>query len=533
MPGNREVDRTAVHFGMFNLGDEDVDGDREEPETRAQPPQHSPVTHPTSYAPPSPSTIIWAACIACHHQEDTPGSLPAPVHSAATPGLPSPQPLASTQNISQQSSQGSSQYPGYGRYGQPGSQEPPATGQKAYDPFGQQAPATQNQYEGYSGQPGQTQPQQPTTAFSSAPNDYSSYYTSEQQRNAYQNYYNQYGQPQGGQAQQEGATPQQRATSAYNAPQADTASQSAPQAQSRYGTTGEAQTSGHTTPNPPTQSQQQAGQPAPSQQAHPTQPQAQPGQYPYNHPYYQSPYYTAYMNQYQQGYGQGNYGAGPYGAKGGMYNQPQHGYGMSPQAPYDHAATPAAGSFGQPSAGRESAIAGGLGEYGRAGSQQPQPAASLGGSGAFGGMNDSYGRGSSYQGQSQHYGQQGAQQGASDDLKPFGDGKSANGPSPLLSNAARPGSAANSVPGQTGLPPPQSAQQGYAGYPSHLQQQHALHGTQNSSQYGALGAGTHQTGGQGHQSSQYGGYGGQGFGGNSYYGNNQQQRGGWGNNYGH
>ena len=45
MPGNREVDRAAVQFGAFNLngsGDEDVDGDREEPETRAQPPQHSP-----------------------------------------------------------------------------------------------------------------------------------------------------------------------------------------------------------------------------------------------------------------------------------------------------------------------------------------------------------------------------------------------------------------------------------------------------------------------------------------------------------
>ena len=46
MPGNREVDRAAVQFGAFNLngsGDEDVDGEREEPETRAQPPQHSPV----------------------------------------------------------------------------------------------------------------------------------------------------------------------------------------------------------------------------------------------------------------------------------------------------------------------------------------------------------------------------------------------------------------------------------------------------------------------------------------------------------
>lgn len=56
MPGNREVDRAAVQFGAFNLsgnGDEDVDGDREEAETRAQPPQHSPVA-PRAALPPGP-----------------------------------------------------------------------------------------------------------------------------------------------------------------------------------------------------------------------------------------------------------------------------------------------------------------------------------------------------------------------------------------------------------------------------------------------------------------------------------------------
>lgn len=56
MPGNREVDRATVQFGAFNLGDtseEDVDGDREEPETRAQPPQHSPVAHPRASLPPA------------------------------------------------------------------------------------------------------------------------------------------------------------------------------------------------------------------------------------------------------------------------------------------------------------------------------------------------------------------------------------------------------------------------------------------------------------------------------------------------
>lgn len=54
MPGNREVDRAAVQFGAFNLqgGDEDIDGEREEPETRAQPPADSPVAHPRASLPP-------------------------------------------------------------------------------------------------------------------------------------------------------------------------------------------------------------------------------------------------------------------------------------------------------------------------------------------------------------------------------------------------------------------------------------------------------------------------------------------------
>lgn len=54
MPGNREVDRAAVQFGAFNLngGEEDIDGDREEPETRAQPPADSPVSHPRASLPP-------------------------------------------------------------------------------------------------------------------------------------------------------------------------------------------------------------------------------------------------------------------------------------------------------------------------------------------------------------------------------------------------------------------------------------------------------------------------------------------------
>jgi hypothetical protein len=545
MPGNREVDRAAVQFGAFSLngsGEEDVDGDREEPETRAQPPQHSPVAHPRASLPPAPAQSSGLS----DRVPSPPGlkeatGLPAATHPVAAPGLLSSNNASSAQNMSQQGSQGSQQYNQYGRYGQAGAQEQSTFGQKPYDPFNQQAPTAQSQFEGYPSQqnPSQPQPQQSqpqSAAFSSAPSEYSSYYTADQQRNAYQNYYgHQYNQQQGAQAQQDGAsTSQQRSYSGYNVPQSDSTSpfpqSSAQQSQSRYATAGETQTSGHTTPNPPGQNQQ-PGLTTQGQQAHPSQPQGQPGQYPYGHPYYSSPYYAAYMNQYQQGYGQGNYAGGPYGAKAGMYNQPHQGYGMSPQAPYDHTASPAVGGFGQSSLhGRDSTHGGGLGDYGRAGSQPAQTAQPLGGSGPFGGMQDAFARGSSYQGQGQHYGQQ---QASGDDLKPYGDGKSANGPSPLLSQAARPGSAANSAPGQSGLPPPQSSQAGYGGYPSHLQQQqHALHGSQTGSQYGGLGGvGGHQAAGQGHQSSQYGGYS-QGFGGNSYYGNNQQ-RGGWGNNYGH
>ena len=75
MPGNREVDRAAVQFGAFNLngsGEEDVDGDREEPETRGQPPQHSPVAPRASLPPvPQPTSV--------------PETFPTPKQSAGLP----------------------------------------------------------------------------------------------------------------------------------------------------------------------------------------------------------------------------------------------------------------------------------------------------------------------------------------------------------------------------------------------------------------------------------------------------------------
>ena len=217
-------------------------------------------------------------------------------------------------------------------------------------------------------------------------------------------------------------------------------------------------------------------------------------------------------HQQQQHYGmphstQYGYGSqyGPYGGKGGMYGQPQ---GFS----YDHSSSPAnaAGSFNQATPGRDSV-------YGRTGSAQPsdnqQTAA---GTNAFSsGMSDVFGRSQAGFGQNPPVAQQPPV--SSEDSKGF-EAPKTGGPSPSLAQVNRPGSATNSVPGQpqaqTGLPPlqGQQGQQGFSGY-GHL-----------NPQYGGLG------GLSGHQgaASQTGYNYGAGFG--NYYGNN---RGGWGNNYGH
>jgi hypothetical protein len=447
---------------------------------------------------------------------------------SAAPGLPSPAPLSTAPG--KQSAQSglpqfnpltgaTSQTSGqFGRYEQP-SREQSSLQQKPFDAFNQQG-SSQSPFDGYTNQQSQSQQGQ-AGGFSSAPGDFSSYYTAnEQQRQAYNNYYQQqYGTP----GQQEGPGSQQRGYSGYG-PQSDASAQfpqSGAQAPSRYATSGEGQNSGHNTPNPTAQGQQQSGQPQPGHH------QPQGGAYPYNnHPYYNSPYYAAYMNQYQQ-YG-GNYNA-PYGGKGGIHQQPYQGYGMSPGAPYDHSSSPAGGAFGGSSLhGRDSALTGGLGDYGRGTSAQTsQNQQTVSGNAAFGGSHDTFGRNSGFQSQGGYNSQQANPQGSTDDLKPFGESKNASGPSPSLAHTGRPGSATN-TPSASGLPPPQSQQGGYGGYPH----QHGVHGNQGNSQYsGVGGAGGHQSG-QGHQNSPYGGYG--GFGGyGGAYGNSQQQRGGWGGNYGH
>ncbi|OLN97052.1 CUE domain-containing protein [Colletotrichum chlorophyti] len=527
MPGNREVDRAAVQFGAFSLNeDDDIDGDREEPETRTQPPADSPVAHPRTSLPPAPQQAPVPEAIGVQKPAPglpTPASAAAPAPAVATPTGPAgvaPQAPASSQTP--QSAVPPAQP--YSRFGQAGPQEPSSFPQKSIDPFNQpnNPAAAQSQFDSFPSQQTQ-QNQQPGGAFSSAPSEYSSYYTADQQNRPPYNYYNQpYGQ-QGAQGHQESVSSQQRSFGGYNASQADNLSQY-PQSgglpnQSRYGgVTNDAQNSGHTTPNPTTQSQ-----PAASQTSQP-QTHAQQS-YPYNsHPYYNNAYYSNYMNYGH--YGQGGYGGGPYG-KGGVYGHP---YGMSPQGPYDHASSPAAG-FGQSSLHRaESGLSSGLGgDFGRAGSAQSGAQPGLGGSG-FGGVQDTFGRGSSsFQSPAGQGFNSTAQPNnsasATDDLKHFGDNKPGSGPSPSL-GGARPGSATNTPAGQSGLPPPQSGSQmgGYGGYPSHLQG-HGLHG---SSGYGMGGA----TSGQ-HGSAPFGSYGQGGGYGSGYYGSGgqQQQQRGWGNNY--
>lgn len=586
---NQQLERTAVQFGAFNLNgsEDDIDGDREEPETRAQPPADSPVTQPRASLPPAPpaavpdafqkpapasvpstgptGTLSAISQRSGLHNEDyvqvqranigsaaqAPPTGPAAQQASAQGSHPDPNPHAAIHQQSRSAVLISSSVAAptappptqpaaqqFGRFGQQTSaQDQSSFGPKAFESYNQvnNPSSTPSQFEGFPGQQQsqhQPQAQQPGAAYSSAADQYSSYYTADQQSRPPYNYYNQnYGQQQqAGQAQQEGGLGSSRAGfGGYGASQGDLANQYPQSAnQSRFGTTvTQDQNSGNTTPNPPTtQAQQPAAQNLP--QAHSSQQQQQHGSHYFGQPYY-GQYYSNYMNQYG-GYNQG--GFGPYG-KGGLYGQPHH-YGITQQAPYDHASSPATG-YPQSSLHRgDSGVGSGLGDYGRAGSAQSGAQPGLGSAG-FGGINDAFGRGAS------GYGVQGGQAfnatstqpggaaSVSEDLKPFGDAKTAGGPSPSLGGAARPGSATNTAPSQAGVPPPQSAQQGMGyggGYPSHLQG-HSLHGTQSgTTAYGGMGAGS----AQGHQNSPYSAYG--GFGGTSYYGSQQPRHGGWGNNYG-
>lgn len=480
MPGNHAVDRAAVQFGSMGLNGDavDIDENREEAETRAQPPQHSPVA-PRAALPPS-----------------TQGPAESAAAARPAPGLP-PVPQASAD----------SSFTDFARYSEP---------QKPFnDPFNPQVTQPQPQIpEPFANQA----PAQPTTTGS----EFSGFYAGDH-RFPY-NYYGSYGQN-----QETGAAP--RAAPGFGVSGAEAQPQiPTTQAPSRYGPV-DATNSGHNTPNPtlPGATQTPAAQHMPGQSAY--------GYNAYAHPYYSNPHYASYMNQMnqhqygrsrpmyddarrydeQQHYGmphntQYGYGSqyGPYGGKGGMYGQP-HAFS------YDHSSSPAnASGFNQAVPGRDSV-------YGRAGSAQPSDnQQSAAGANAFGsGMSDVFGRSPAGFGQNPPVAQQAPV--TADETKGF-EAPKAGGPSPSLAQANRPGSATNSVPGQpqaqTGLPPlqAQQGQQAFGGY-GHL-----------NPQYGGLGGiGAHQ--GAASQTG-YGGYGG-GF--SQYYGGAGTRGGGtgWGTNYGH
>ncbi|KAI4711102.1 hypothetical protein J4E89_003666 [Alternaria sp. Ai002NY15] len=223
MPGDRAVDRAAVQFGSMGLGDgsdPDVDEDREEAETRTQPPQHSPVAQPRASLPPAPRQASQDAPQqeAAPTPKQAPGLPPVPQHQPGLQQSPS-NPLAS-QAMQNQGSQSNQPYNQFARYGQSEASAPP---QKPYDPFGQQIPQSnhsQSQNYDYPGQQSQA-PSQPG-AFSSAPDGYPSNYLTAEQRAQYQNYYGSYGQPIA-QSQQEAGSAQQRTGSAFGSGPADSA----------------------------------------------------------------------------------------------------------------------------------------------------------------------------------------------------------------------------------------------------------------------------------------------------------------------
>jgi hypothetical protein len=492
------VDRAAVQFGSLGLNG-DIDEDREEAETRAQPPQHSPVAQPRASLPQAP-----------RHEE------------LAKEADPPKEPFAPASLSSQQS------FMQFSRYGTSATETA-----KPHDPFGQQSLYPQAQ--------AQAQSQAPTTLGLSAAADYSQYYTADAPRNG--QYYPGFG-PQS--STQQTATPAQpRAAFAGNESsftnqaqvgletsglgisnvfQSQAQPQTQPQTQQSRFT--ENQPSGHAAPNPQLAHHQAADHVPPHSQG-------QHAAYPYGqNPYYQQqqPYYQAYMNQYT-GYNHQGFGA-PF-AKGNMY-QPHHAYGM-PQGTYEqNSSTPAvAGSFGDRNAGLSS-------EYGRSSSAQPaqnQHAQNQHASSAFNA--DVFGRSpGNFPAQAQQFGQQAAQADTEGSLKPF-DKQGAATPASSIGQPGRPTSATNNA-SQTGaagtaLPPPQSQHQGFSGYPGaghlgQMQGQQGSQGQQQSSQYAAAlgGLGNHQQAQQaaGQQAHQYGSYG-SGFGNTYNYGG----RGGWSTNY--
>ena len=564
MPGNHAVDRAAVQFGSMKLGSDeaaskplDVDEDREEAETRTQPPQQSP-SQPRASLPPGPRPPGFGPEPTNQDLAPTPkqsqgfAAAPSQQSQSNAPqhpqhGLPNPPNLA-------QAGHGNPQYGQFNRYGA-GSmgQETAQPIQKPYDPFSQQLSYPQGQSEQLGMNQGQAQSttqgsqHAPTnqSGTTQAQSDFGNQYSTDQSRNAYQSYYGSSYGPTGGSNLQENVAPN-RSTSGFGADDSAYGSGQLSQTHSRFN---EAHASGNNTPSLPLGSHNQQSH-NPSHHQHHGQ-GSQGGNYSYGNPYYGGSYYQSYMNQvghssdsspyranmilysphyqFPNHYGYANQGyGGPYGGKGNMYGQqPSHGFGMSPQASYEQSSSPAnTGALGASSigGGRDSAL-GGLGsEYSRSGSAQPHQATSNNNPSGFGSMGDAFGRSAGGFGGHQSYGQQTS--GTNDEsLKALHESKS--GPSPGLGGQpGRPSSGFNTgghPTGQSGYGPPQGSFGG--GYPSHMS-----HLQNNpSSPYGGLGGlGNQHSSTQGHQGGGYGNYG--GFG--NSYGNYGGGR-GWGSNYQH
>ena len=463
---NQSVESTAVQFGRMGMnGDQDVDEEREDPETRTQLLDDSPAAPRASL--PSLTQANEAAT------QIQPQPLPPGIETQSirqAPGLPPAQqppqsaspPVAAT-------------YADQYRYAQPG--------QKSYDPFSQQQmqqPQTQSQ-----GMPQSLEPfsnQLPGQSQGSAAQDYSSYYGANA-REAYQNYYATYGQSQDAQPRTGSAfgTSAQDAQSLY----------ATSRPQNTYGAT-EPQGSGHNTPNPALQGHQGHH----SQQMPPGQSYAGYG-----------PGYGAYAQQYAQ---YGNFPAGhrygpnrpqfddvrrqdsgDYYANQYAYSQNQHyggGYSKANMYPagqqqqqqqyaaYEHSASPAnAGGYAQTGMGNRENT------YGRAGSAQLPETQQSSSHAGYGGMADPFGRSHSGFGQ-QHTG--------SEETSKYETSK-ASGPSPAMGQAGRPGSALNSQSQQsTAFPPPQAqtGQQAFGGYPQYAS--HQAQGNHPQSAYSGYGSNT-------------------------------------------
>lgn len=302
MPGKHAVDRAAVQFGSMGLGGEaegnplDVDEDREEVETRAQPQQSPPPSQPRAALPPSLHSQPSASAL---------GSIPTP---KAAPGLPEPQsqpgPVGNRQSspgpvgppaTTQSGNQPNLGYDQYGRYASGNfGQDQSAPVQKPYDPFSQQLsyPPSQNeQYSGHSQAPsqGHQQPQSHLSGYPQGPSDYNSQFSGAEQRNNYQSYYGSASSQQAPSAQQDQNLGPQRSTSGYGLGDHGFGGNQTNQSQSRFA---DAPTSGHTTPNPTAGAQQPAQM---HQQSHGQS--SHGGGYPYGNPYYGNSYYGSYMNQ--------------------------------------------------------------------------------------------------------------------------------------------------------------------------------------------------------------------------------------------